>query len=149
MVLGSIALSMLQTRPLNLSLGRFSVALCRGRMELASASAPLSWHASGAWLIHLPGGNAFVALGPGSSWLPSSQRGSVTVGPAAAAGVTYSLAVVFVPLWPWAILFAGSGLVLWKLSRNQRAGHCKACGYDLRGVRAGPCPECGSAPSPA
>ncbi|MCX5659017.1 MAG: hypothetical protein NTW19_04755 [Planctomycetota bacterium] len=34
--------------------------------------------------------------------------------------------------------------------RKPPAGHCQACGYDLRGTPAdNACPECGAIPSPA
>jgi hypothetical protein len=61
------------------------------------------------------------------------------------------------PLWPgFALDTAFYGTIVFMLwstpsvirrraDRNRkRRGRCPACGYDLRGAPAGPCPECGS-----
>src|SRR4051794_3402626 len=145
-LLALMALGALQTR--GLSLGRCSVEICHGRLDIARASVPLRWLAGGVWMLQVPGSNAVLTLGPDSSWRPSSQRGTVTVG-SAVSSVSYSLSAVFVPLWPWTVLFACSGAVLWTLGRGRAAGHCAACGYDLRGLRPGACPECGAGPAAA
>jgi hypothetical protein len=52
-------------------------------------------------------------------------------------------ATVDLPLWP----LAGVGVIasyfgLRGLSRKG-AGCCRGCGYDLRGLSSGACPECG------
>jgi hypothetical protein len=49
---------------------------------------------------------------------------------------------LILPLLPLAALAAlvGGGWLLVRRSRR-RAGHCRVCGYDRRGLR-GPCPEC-------
>jgi hypothetical protein len=58
---------------------------------------------------------------------------------------------VSVPYWFLALLFAA--LPAWRcvgwVSRRsrRRAGHCLACGYDLR-ASAERCPECGTLPTP-
>ncbi|MEX2219614.1 MAG: hypothetical protein WD749_12745 [Phycisphaerales bacterium] len=48
------------------------------------------------------------------------------------------------PLYPLGALLAAAGLAL-LLRRRARPGHCPACGYDLSGLRAETCPECGEA----
>lgn len=59
--------------------------------------------------------------------------------------------VLGLPFWLAALALAGAtawGAVHWHRSRARlREGHCRACGYDLRGS-SGTCPECGAdAPS--
>lgn len=49
---------------------------------------------------------------------------------------------VGVPLWVPAVLL-GAGAVVWR-PRRKRIGHCR-CGYDLKGLDRGVCPECGRA----
>lgn len=46
------------------------------------------------------------------------------------------------PLWPVVILCAVLILVMMTRGRS-RKGRCQACGYDLRGIVTGRCPECG------
>ena len=44
----------------------------------------------------------------------------------------------------------GVSLAVALVARRGRhiAGHCRGCGYDLRGLGAGMCPECGAASGP-
>lgn len=35
--------------------------------------------------------------------------------------------------------------LIWRDRRRRLPGHCKKCGYDLRGNVSGRCPECGDA----
>ena len=62
------------------------------------------------------------------------------------------LRTVAVPFWFLALLFAAGtapGLKSALRRRRRQAGHCPACGYDLRAT-PGRCPECGTiAPTPA
>jgi hypothetical protein len=55
-----------------------------------------------------------------------------------------------VPHWPIVIatgLMPGARLLLWLRRRRRKpAGHCAACGYDLRAT-PGQCPECGAVPA--
>lgn len=58
------------------------------------------------------------------------------------------------PLWPGFLADSGVYASAWVLilvvprfarsRRWRRAGRCPSCGYDLRGMLDGPCPECGS-----
>ncbi len=51
---------------------------------------------------------------------------------------------VFVPLWPLVIpLLAVAGIVFAR-GRLAKNWQCPVCKYDLRGVVAGVCPECGT-----
>jgi hypothetical protein len=55
---------------------------------------------------------------------------------------------VQVPLFIPLALFGGVAGGLWWAHRRERRramiGYCRACGYDLKGLAAGSCPECGS-----
>jgi hypothetical protein len=53
------------------------------------------------------------------------------------------------PLWP-AVVALGTGTVIaWYACRpSLKKGRCRKCGYDLRGLRAARCPECGLPFSP-
>ncbi len=55
-------------------------------------------------------------------------------------GVTLNL-----PLWTLFLLVAAPTAFLWRLEpRRFPPGHCRKCGYDLRGNVSGRCPECGT-----
>jgi hypothetical protein len=58
------------------------------------------------------------------------------------AGITVTS--VFVPLWAVVVAFATAASLLWRHARRRPPGACPACGYDLRGVPATVCPECGT-----
>ena len=53
------------------------------------------------------------------------------------------------PIWMLAPLsLAGFAALVWldrRAARIEAAGHCRSCGYDLTGVTASVCPECGTA----
>lgn len=49
----------------------------------------------------------------------------------------------YLPLWLPFLMFAAPTAFLWYRDRRIPAGHCQACGYDLRGNVSGICPECG------
>ncbi len=57
--------------------------------------------------------------------------------------ITLSLAVWYVSY----ALLLGVPLLLWVCwARPRNSGACATCGYDLRGLTTGPCPECGILP---
>jgi hypothetical protein len=65
--------------------------------------------------------------------------------------VTYSDFAVTVPYWFGCAVFAVVPAVWvrrqsrrWVVERRRRGGMCAACGYDLRGLAGGRCPECGA-----
>ncbi|MBN1342999.1 MAG: hypothetical protein JXQ73_09990 [Phycisphaerae bacterium] len=47
---------------------------------------------------------------------------------------------IYVMAWAFG---PGIALLFWLESRRRAAGHCPACGYDLRGLSERRCPECG------
>jgi len=66
-------------------------------------------------------------------------------------GQTSRFSSLTIPLW-LPLLLSAVFPISWVLLRSQRlrrrylaSGCCATCGYDLRGARAGRCPECGTA----
>jgi hypothetical protein len=55
----------------------------------------------------------------------------------------YKYIAVVVPLWMFIPLVLAIRVMSVIRARRARAGHCRACGYDLTGVTSGRCPECG------
>jgi len=53
--------------------------------------------------------------------------------------------IVLIPYWALALLTAIPALILVRVHRKTRQGHCRSCGYDLRAT-PDRCPECGAAP---
>jgi hypothetical protein len=72
-------------------------------------------------------------------WTKRSRPSGTSVGQQAETSLT-------LPHWPVAALLGVAPLAwltgLWRDRRRHPPGHCRACGYDLRGI-AGRCPECG------
>jgi hypothetical protein len=62
-------------------------------------------------------------------------------------GGTY--ADVSVSIWLLWLLIALPTAYLWWRDRRFPSGHCKRCGYSLRGLPEPRCPECGTAFEPA
>jgi hypothetical protein len=61
--------------------------------------------------------------------------------------LTTSLWWIEFPLWVPGAFFASVSGALWhwdRLRARRRADICEQCGYDLSGVAAGVCPECGA-----
>jgi hypothetical protein len=76
-----------------------------------------------------------------SRWLPRSTWGW---GSSAASQGRFFYTLFAVPILPIAgVVAALTGLGFVVLCRRTPPGACAACGYDLRGVPAGRCPECG------
>jgi hypothetical protein len=59
------------------------------------------------------------------------------------------LCVLLIPFWAVALAALGATVWAWLAYRRRRdrdlPGHCRACGYDLKGNVSGVCPECGAA----
>ncbi len=51
------------------------------------------------------------------------------------------------PLWVVVSLLVVPTVILWYRDRPPPKGHCRDCGYDLRGNESGVCPECGATAS--
>ena len=60
----------------------------------------------------------------------------------------FSSSALSLPLWiPFLVLFVPSWLSRW-YARRKPSYCCRACGYDLRGIRSDLCPECGTPRTP-
>lgn len=124
-------------------------ALCRGHYAVGADKACLQWAWSSddlvnqgpAWKIG-PGGQ--IMLGPLSRWRPTISRASASITSPPAPPVVYTISILYIPLWPWASLCGIATAILARRFRNLvPAGHCRNCAYDLRGLTADRCPECG------
>lgn len=133
LVLGTLLLIGM-VRPGAVAVGRFGLAVRSHTLELAV------------------GNDRIWTDGPGSRWKLTTSGAGVSIGNGF--GVrSWTLAVYFVPLWPWALLLGlGGGVLVWSARRVERPGLCATCGYDLVGLngRAGDrrCPECDQSASP-
>lgn len=53
--------------------------------------------------------------------------------------------IVMIPGWIVTVgLAAPTALLFWLDNRRHPPGHCRQCGYDLRGSESGTCSECGT-----
>lgn len=110
------------------------------QLQVAIANQPVRWSGN-RWFF--PESSAAVIM-PGSIIRPTMTEASMTVGTQAGATKTISLRVVNVPLWQMLLAFLIAGGASWRFAaRSFPVGHCHACGYDLRGLGSGRCPECG------
>src|SRR5688500_834208 len=92
----------------------------------------------------------FVSCGAGYEGYQRSGRpdGPLAFGTESMASDSETFRAAWVPHWPIALL-AGLLPLRWLVravgtKRAWKAGHCPACGYDLR-ASSGQCPECGAA----
>jgi hypothetical protein len=124
--------------------GKLSVGTAAGDLEVGWSSQPSSREGNG-WVIRGPGAMGTVILGPESRWRPTVSSGAVGVmgGPVGKATIM-RVSAVYVPLWTWTGGFAVLATLLWWFGpRAVGEGCCTKCGYDLRGLKSGRCPECG------
>lgn len=120
--------------------GGVCVLVSPSQLQIAIANQPVEW-ARKRW--YFPNATAAMVM-PGNVMRPTMPQASMTVGTQAGAIATISLRVVNVPLWQLLLVFLIAGGVSWRIAaRMFPVGHCSACGYDLRGLGSGKCPECG------
>lgn len=53
-------------------------------------------------------------------------------------------ALVIIPLWAPLVAVLLPTALAWRRHLRRPPGHCLKCGYDLAGIAAGVCPECGA-----
>ncbi len=110
------------------------------QLQVAIANQPVRWSGD-RWFFPV---SSVAVIMPGSIIRPTIPEASMTLSMPAGATMTISLRVVNVPLWQMLLVFLIAGGASWRFAaRALPAGHCKACGYDLRGLGSGKCPECG------
>jgi hypothetical protein len=120
----------------------FAAGVINGRLEVARSNGALMRQPS-SWVIKTPDGFASIMTAPASIWRPTMSNAAFAMGAGPSSASLYRLRVIYVPLWPFAVLAGGAaGLLYWRRKATPLAGHCR-CGYDLRGLVAERCPECG------
>ena len=87
-----------------------------------------------AWLL---GGSLLQLLATVPSHIIVVRRPGCLVGMQTAMGL---FAGLYVMIWSFG---PGIMLLFWAETRRRTAGHCPACGYNLRGLTEQRCPECG------
>lgn len=65
------------------------------------------------------------------------------------AGSRHAIHQLHAPLWVPLVLIGLPTAWLWHRDRPIPPHACRVCRYDLRGITAGKCPECGAAVTPA
>lgn len=130
-------------RPGTLATGGLAVGVKGGQVEVAWSSGRVSRQRI-AWGVQTERGSASVLAPSGLWWRPRAEV--VDLGMTRGDGSPELLAVAMCPLWPMAVLGGGvAGVLWWRTRRVVLPGHCAGCGYDLRGLGGGRCPECGAA----
>ena len=124
----------------SVSLGRVCASVTGSQLQIAFANQPVE-RQKDRWYFR----NATAAVVmPGNLLRPKMSKATMTVGTQGGAIVAISLRVVTVPLWQLLLMCLIVGGGAWRLSRRGFAiDHCSECGYDLRGLSSGKCPECG------
>ena len=113
-----------------------------------------TWPDGWAWQANAPTERVFFASGGVTPFESGVRAGGFEYYSAEYAGADGSRSGqrrVVVPFWALVLLAAPLPAVrLWRRLRRGRfaPGHCRACGYDLRGNESGVCPECGRAVAP-
>jgi hypothetical protein len=126
------------------SRGGFAAGVINGHVEVAWSNGGLS-RQSATWRISTPAGFASILVAPRSMWRPTTSRAAIGMGAGPGAAAMFRLTVVYVPLWPLVVVAGGgAGLLRWRRGCLPIPGHCR-CGYDLHGLTAERCPECGHA----
>lgn len=129
-------------RPTWVGRGQVVVGVTAGRLEVARTTGITLTRQGNAWGLGNLQGFASILVQPESAWLPTTSSAQIAMGGPATA---MALRVVYVPLWPWLVLSAAAaGGLWWKAGKRIAPGHCRECGYDLRGLSGEKCPECGA-----
>ena len=91
-------------------------------------------------MIPTPGWSAHTqSWSPGLEW-PKMQDGQMIL-----SGFVVQVRSVSLPLWLPLAIAAMVTAGVWVRGRKHPPGHCARCGYDLREIESGRCPECGTA----
>lgn len=73
----------------------------------------------------------FFQVRPPSAWMPL-------------ASIATGRREIIVPFWAVGVMGVLGCVAAWRRARRAALGHCGKCGYDLVGLAAGVCPECGA-----
>lgn len=136
---GLLAISWL--RPGSVGSGGLVVGLKGGQIEAAWGGSVLRRHRFG-WEVRTEVGVSAILMSDGVWWRPRAE--TVPAGILDAKGRAVRLTRVTAPVWLiGAAGAAAAGGLCWRTRRVTLPGHCRGCGYDLRGLSGSRCPECG------
>lgn len=131
-------------KPSWINYGGMTAGVTRGQVEVGWGTGQVT-RDSNAWVIRGPQGFASILVGPRSSWRPSISSASIGISPGTTSTPLFNLSALYIPLWPLIVLFGGVAALLgWRSRSTAVPGHCRKCGYDLRGIATERCPECGT-----
>lgn len=137
-VLGA-ALALSYARPSWLGVSRLSVGVVGGNIEIGWGSVPIE-RTPKMWRLRHPATQGAVIMGAPGGWKPLSTKMRLTSN-----GAVMDLRATWVPVWPWLLGLAVLTVTAWCFTRRVHGpGKCASCGYDLRGLTGGVCPECGA-----
>lgn len=129
---------------------RLGVALC----VLIVAASAVSFR----WAARVSGSKTFVSVNYGSLYvyvcpdelaiwdmgitrtkgilIPWTTKTTFTYGTGIVTGRTF-------PMWMFLLATLIPTAIAWRRLRRPLPGHCRQCGYNLKGNKSGTCPECG------
>lgn len=124
----------------HLSIGKHTIGFDQGAIEIGTGSVRIGRGPEG-WVFP-PG--VRVVLDRPAGWLPAMNGARFWIGQGVAANTPMTLRVDYVRFAFLVPVLLVPGVILWLLGRRRiKPGHCRGCGYDLRGLPAAGCPECG------
>lgn len=152
-VVSSLLLAMSLLMPSSWASGRFALVVGRGQLGVGQASHDLVT----AWpreienpLWQFAGSGMRAQVWSPAPWRPARSDLTMTfAGAPNAVSPVITFGVQWIPLWWPLVIFAAAGIAFTVHARRARlAGQCPHCGYDLRGLEPGTCPECGRPAAP-
>lgn len=153
-VVCALLLAMSLLMPWSWAAGQWGAVLGRGQLGVGHASHDLvtTWpQGTDNPLWQFAGSGMRAQVWSPAPWRPSRSDLVMTfAGAPNAVSPVMTFEVQWIPLWWPLVLFAAAAIAFTLHARRTKlAGQCPHCGYDLRGLAPGTCPECGRSPAAA